>query len=489
MSWLFRRGRSTTSPPPSERRSSARHPGERATVADLRLAYRLVLKRDPDPDGLASYKRRIADGLSLDELIASLLASEERHERLSTPAAQSQVPLSNEHLIDPQDVIRQLSIAELNETSDEYYRRMWDPAANLRKPFASVHEAPEMLENLGALMGGLHLGKAMTVLDFGAGTCWLSRLLAQLNCALICCDPSPAALEIGKRFFAEHPPLGHEVLPARFLLFDGGHLELSDASIDRIICFDSFHHVPNQAQVLREFGRVLRTGGIAGFSEPGRYHSRSPQSQFEMKNYRVLENDINLREIFAHAESAGFTNVTIRLLNDLQVSLEDYLAVLDGDEHEFVVRESAWQRTRDTLHNRTIFFLHKGDLQRDSRGHVGLKHHMRVEPETWPASAEWATLTFTIRNTGDAHWLNQAPEIFGLVRLACHLYEDGNVLVDFDYFRTDLHQSVAPGETIQMSVTMPRPVRHPCALVFDLVAEGVQWFESYGSLPVTVTVK
>ena len=35
-------------------------------------------------------------------------------------------------------------------------------------------------------------------------------------------------------------------------------------SVDRIVCFDAFHHAPNPRAVIREFGRVLADGGIAG---------------------------------------------------------------------------------------------------------------------------------------------------------------------------------------------------------------------------------
>ena len=467
-------------------------PAERATVSDVKLAYRLILKREVDPDGLAAYTQRIAEGLTLDELVASLLASSEREDRLRRPlepAASPAASRGDEAFIDPQDVIRRYSVKELNETSDEYYRKMWDPAALLRKPFAFVHETPEMLENLGSLLGGLHLGTAMTVLDFGAGTCWLSRLIAQLNCQVICCDPSAAALEIGRRFFADHPPLGHEVLPAKFLQFDGHRLDLPDGSVDRIICFDAFHHVPNQAEVLREFGRVLRQGGIAGFSEPGRHHSRSPQSQYEMKNYRVLENDINLEGIFELAKAAGFTRLSVRALNDLEMSLDDYLAMFDPASDDAGLRIDSWTRMHDTMLNRSVFFLHKGELRRDSRGHVGLAHAMAVEPSAIalrPGQA--AALTFTITNTGEAHWLNQAPEIFGLVRLACHLYDGSGALVNVDHFRCELPAPVAPGETIRMTVNVPVPHTRPCSLLFDLVAEGVRWFENEGSKPAEVRV-
>jgi hypothetical protein len=47
---------------------------------------------------------------------------------------------------------------------------------------------------------------------------------------------------------------------------------------------------------------------------------------------------------------------------------------------------------------------------------------MSVHPETVSSpNGDPVTLTFTITNTGTAHWLNQGTEIFGLVRLACHL--------------------------------------------------------------------
>ena len=238
-------------------------------------------------------------------------------------------PIAAETTIKPADIIARHSVEELIETADEYYRGIADPTALMSRPFAYLHEAPVMLQNLGALLAGLQLGKTMTVLEFGAGTCWLSRCLAQLNCQPICCDASKAALDIGRRLFAEHPLIGPTVFAPVFLPFDGHRIELDDESVDRIVCFDALHHVPNVDEVMGELGRVLREGGIAGFSEPGRDHSRSAQAQYEMRDHRVLENDIDLRAIFAAARDAGFTQLTARVANDLEVSVDHYQAIVE----------------------------------------------------------------------------------------------------------------------------------------------------------------
>ena len=64
--------------------------------------------------------------------------------------------------------------------------------------------------------------------------------------------------------------------------------------MDRVVINDGFHHIPNVEQTIEEIYRVLKPGGIAGFSKPGRFHSQTPQSQEEMLQFSVLENDINL---------------------------------------------------------------------------------------------------------------------------------------------------------------------------------------------------
>lgn len=60
------------------RPAGGRPPGvEYATEADIRFAYRLLLRRDPDPAGLAHFQRRVGEGLPLPELINDFIRSDE----------------------------------------------------------------------------------------------------------------------------------------------------------------------------------------------------------------------------------------------------------------------------------------------------------------------------------------------------------------------------------------------------------------------------
>lgn len=464
--------------------------GRNATLQDVHRAYRLILNRPADASGLAHYQARIASGLPVEALITELLASDE-FRRATTTSVEVQAHALEEDttdLITPASVLAQYSLEELNATAEEYYRRVTDIAPFLTKPFTFLNETPAILKNLGILLDGLHLGKSMTVLDFGGGTGWLTRLLAQLNCRTICTDVSPSALAIAQRLFADHPPLGPHVAP-RFLVFDGHTLDVASESVDRIICFDAFHHVPNSADVIREFHRVLRPGGIVGFSEPGRFHSRSAQSQFEMKHHRVLENDIDLATIWAQARAVGFTAVDVALVVDGHVTLAQYESLVTGGA-DLAAADIVTERLRQTMTNQSIFFLRKGEAQPDSRSHEGLRHTLTATLTHVDRRSEHPVAHITVQatNTGTALWLCENDGIFGIVRVGTHLCAADGTLLDLDHSRHQLPEPVHPGDAVTLEIVVPLPTAGPSRLVVDLVAEGVTWFENAGSVACTLDV-
>ena len=390
--------------------------------------------------------------------------------------------------IDPKQLMQELSVEALCQTAEDYYARLHNHTSHMAKPFTSTKEAPDLLYNMGLLLSGLHLGKSMVVLDFGAGTCWFSRLLNQMQCVTISVDPSPTALEIGRKLFEVSPIVGQSLHPPRFLHFDGYTINLENESVDRIISFSAFHHVPNQEQVLKEFYRVLKPGGIVGFSEPGRNHSQSPQSQFEMRHFTVLENDILLEEIKAITEKLGFSEMRIKLVTSHtdDLSYRDYRKIIWW---RWLSRR-VWRQIIPAMQNNTVFFLTKGTYQQDSRSHEGLRHSITILQHDKTASVgQPYHITVRLKNSGQSKWLHQNIADIGVVKVGVHLHDHRGQLLNLDFARSRLLEDVPPGAVVdnQFQVLFTQPGNYQ--LTVDLVAEQVTWFEGIGSQPQKLSVQ
>ena len=396
--------------------------------------------------------------------------------------------------IDVRQRMKELSVEELCETAEEFYARLdnWDYLHS--KPLAAVNETPELLMNFAQVVLGLKLLPEMTIVDFGAGACWTSRFLSQLGLRVIAVDVSASALKIGEELYRRYSPVGDQP-PPRFLRFDGHTLDLPDESVDRISCWDAFHHVPNPGDVLKEMARVLKPGGIAGFAEPGPDHSKSPQSQYEMRTNRLIENDVDLAAIWQAAQAAGFTDLRVALFNPeaTLLPLDQFEASLSGA----AAAEQYLAETRAQMRHRRVFFLFKGESQElpDSRQREGLRADLKVEPVATSIKAgESVTLKVVVSNSGSTSWLLKDARV-GLVRFGVHLFTSDGKLIDLDYFRLSLHQDspgekreMAPGETAEFTAEVPMPSAGTYVLQCDLVSESVCWFEHNGSATVKLTV-
>jgi hypothetical protein len=92
------------------------------------------------------------------------------------------------------------------------------------------------------------------------------------------------------------------------------------------------------------------------------------------------------------------------------------------------------------------------------------------------------SLTATVRNASTRPFPAQASYGRRLVRLGAQLCDGSGAVVDRDYARAWLPADLAPGSQVEidMTITAPeRPGRY--GLKFDLVSEGIDWFEACGS--------
>jgi hypothetical protein len=268
---------------------------------------------------------------------------------------------------------------------------------------------------------------------------------------------------------------------------------------------------------LSEFFRVLKPGGIVGFSEPGMYHSQAAASQYEMSMHAVLENDIHLGEIKEIAADIGFSDFRIKLVNNPIMDL-DYSAyerfiewsALGQTAAELrrdfwatvpkILRKTASQVFRPSgisllarillqdiapaMQSSTVFFLTKGTYIPDSRTHMGLKHEIELLTKAGSARVgEPMELTVRAKNVGQSKWLHRNIRDIGVVKVGVHLLDANGQLLENDFARGRLKADVMPGEavTVKLSVTFTEPGEY--VLSVDLVAEHIYWFQVLGSQP------
>jgi len=107
----------------------------------------------------------------------------------------------------------------------------------------------------------------------------------------------------------------------------------------------------------------------------------------------------------------------------------------------------------------------------------------RIELETRALTAQTSDqipIRLQIKNRGKKSWrsVGEYPCF-----LSYHLYlRDNYRTVSFENQRFPLPQTVEPGETIDMEITLQAPIEAKSyIIVFDMVREGQAWFHEYGS--------
>ena len=389
--------------------------------------------------------------------------------------------------IDFREVVARHSFAEHAARADKYFSTLDFASLVARKPFAAPAEAAELCAGLATLLPNLLLFSGARVLDFGAGTCWMTRLLALLGCDVTAVDVSRKALEVGERLIRSDA-LANQ-LKVSFVPLGGPELPFADGTFDRIVCFDALHHVPDQHEAIRQFARVLKDGGIAALHEPGPTHSHTSGAQFEMRMYDVIEADVHVEELIETARAAGFTSAELAVYaNAITTDLGGFNDFLAGP-----AASSAGQRfiahTAAGLENRRTFSCtsathwpawtadRHSDCSRASTCRRAWAKRTRTSKERFRTS---------VPNT----WLPSFTGI-GAVNIGVHLRGIDGQMINGDYARYALSTDrVKPGQARAVELDIPHPPGlDRFELVVDPVAEGIMWFEVLGGTPARFRVR
>lgn len=382
---------------------------------------------------------------------------------------------------------------QYNQAAEDYFARHGNRAYLLNKPFSDAAGLPKHLIDTAVLIDAASIAPGDTVLELGAGTCWLSHFLNRYGCRTISVDVSATALAVGEELFKTDRWTNWALHPS-FLTYDGRRLPLDDGSCDRIVVCDAFHHFPNQRELLREMFRVLRPDGVVAMSEPGAGHGSSAHSVEEASTWGVLENELVLEDVAALARDCGFAEVTVVVASPftrMQVEASrlgafmggrgftDYWRELSGslEAHHYIVGYKARPARTTRRPSRIAADLQLADGASLTE-RIGSPVHVRIRVE----------------NTGDTTWLGGDEPRGGWTRLGAHLYrEDGSgarELVAYDWWRSGFPGDVSPGARMLTEADLPA-LSEPgtYVAVVEPVIEGVAWFSHYGVAPLEFRIE
>lgn len=185
----------------------------------------------------------------------------------------------------------------------------------LTEPFHVFRSAPRMLFDFAVLTSCITPNHPeLPVLDFGAGTGWLTEFIARMGRQVVAFDIH-GDLEpcLRNRINTDQRIPGYNI---GFTCGDGHNMPFEDSLFSNILCFDTLHHMYDYPKVFKEFSRILAPGGRAIFVEPGAKHSQSPETIAFLKEQKAhdptwIERDVVLEEINTISRSVGMTGLTI----------------------------------------------------------------------------------------------------------------------------------------------------------------------------------
>lgn len=140
------------------------------------------------------------------------------------------------------------------------------------------HAEPGELERLRIFSGHFQLRPGERVLDVGCGSGRLIPIICEQigpNGSLVELDFAPGMLELGRT--------KADGSAVTFVAGDAHSLPLADRDFDKVIALALLPHLDNKASALKEFHRVLKTGGMLviahqmGREALDRLHSRSSE--------------------------------------------------------------------------------------------------------------------------------------------------------------------------------------------------------------------
>ena len=136
------------------------------------------------------------------------------------------------------------------------------------------------------------------VIDSGCGYAWTTEWLLRSGIKAVGVDICRSYLEIAIERLGPNRP--------HLVVADVENLPIRNASVDAILAYESFHHIPDRPRAVRGYSRVLKDGGRLVLAEPGADHEGAIGSVEVSAKYGILEKGMELVDVAAYAEGTAF---------------------------------------------------------------------------------------------------------------------------------------------------------------------------------------
>jgi ubiquinone/menaquinone biosynthesis C-methylase UbiE len=163
------------------------------------------------------------------------------------------------------------------------------------------------------------LNSRMKVLDIACGVGYGSKLLAMTAGRVVGCDIDGESIEYANTNYGS--------ANIDYQLGNATKLHLPSDSFDALISFETLEHIRQYNQVLSEFQRVLKPGGLLVISSPNRNTSMN-DNKFHHKEFTKKELEEELATAFTdlqfYCQLVSAEDITFRLLKKSKILFGAY---------------------------------------------------------------------------------------------------------------------------------------------------------------------
>lgn len=156
------------------------------------------------------------------------------------------------------------------------------------------------LVRFGNVLPLLELKGGDVVLDSGPAYAWSTEWIIKMGIEAIGVDICRTYMDIGMQRMEDMIQKG--LKRPHLLVGDVENLPLKDRVLDAVLCYDSFHHIPNRKTAMGHFYRTLKESGNIVLAEPDGTHEYREISREAMDKYGTLERGMELSDVNEYCE-------------------------------------------------------------------------------------------------------------------------------------------------------------------------------------------